>query len=122
MKYIDVKDIDDGLLEVNESDITEAESYIENVAQRKGVKVSEIIVPLTFRPRRLAICFACYNCCLRNVGKDPTTTFDSGSRDDIYAQKLSFYKKELKENEEIVTALDFSGVNLGGLNIGLERA
>lgn len=115
-------DIHDELLNVTDADIFEAESYIEDVAQRKKVAAKDIIVPLSYKAKRLAVCFACYNNCLCNVGKDPTTTFDGGNRDDIYAQKLALYKKELKEIEETITAFDFAGVKLGGLSIGMERA
>lgn len=122
MKYINISDIRDGLLDVKEEDIAVAEEYLEDVAERKGIKSKDIVVPLSFKAKRLAVDFACYNCCLGNVGTDPTTTFDGGTRDDIYAQKLSLYKKEIKEIEETITAFDFAGVKLGGLTIGLERA
>ena len=122
MKYISLFDIKDDLLNVTDDDVAEAEGYIENTAQRKGIKLEDILDPLPFKARRLAVCFACYNCCLRNVGTDPTTTFDGGQRNDIYAQKLELYKQELKAINETLSAFDFTGIYSGGRSIRLERA
>lgn len=122
MKYITPEDFYDNVLDVAVNDILEAEGYIENVALGKGVEVDKFLSPLPFKARRLAICFACYNCCLRKVGTDPTTTFDGGQRADIYAQKLELYKQELKAINETLSASDFTGVPSGGRSIRLERA
>ena len=122
MQFITLDDIQDKLLNVTENDIIEANLFVTDKANRMGVELEKISVPATFNVKRLAVCFACYNRCLACVGTDATTSFDNGSRQDIFAQKLEFYKSELKFIEARLTETDFTGVKANGVNIGLWRA
>lgn len=119
MEYISKLDINDSFLDVADKDIAEANAHIEDLANRRGV---EIKIPIPHILKRLAICFACYSCCLNAVGTDPTTSFDGGSREDIYSQKLEFYKQEIKDIESKLTDADFTGKKAGRTCISLWRA
>ncbi len=122
MKYIALYDIIDGVLDVTEDDILEAEGYIENSAQRLGVALEDIPTPLPFKARRLAVCYACYNNCMRNIGRDATVNFENGNSEDIFAKKLEIYRQEIQSINQTLSAFDFTGKGTGGVTIRLERA
>lgn len=122
MAYITIDDVQDKLLKVTDTDVAEANLFIDDLAARLGIDAQDIQIPVSFMVRRLAISFACYNRCLQCVGTDATTTFDGGSRQDIYAQKLDFYNKELENLQKKITAADFTGQKVGGASIGLWRS
>lgn len=122
MEYITISDVQDKLLNVTVNEIAEANFYIDSLADRMGVASTEIKTPIMFNIKRLAVCYACYSRCLSCVGTDATTTFDGGSRQDIYSQKLEYYKKELDALENKLTVADFTGQKAGGTCIGIWRA
>lgn len=123
MDYIALEDVQDRILQVDFADIEEANKYIESAAFRMGVNVDKIIVPVSFKVRRLGIAFACYNRCLASVGADGSTVFDGGRNTDVFAQKLQFYRAELKRLEDELVASDFTGSGkASGASIGIWRA
>ena len=122
MEYINITDIDDKFLNVTENEIKQANSFIEDTATQMGINLSSIKVPVTFTIRRIGVLFACYTCCLARVGTDPTTSFENGNRQDIYAQKLGFYKQELNQLVSRLTRADFVGQKASGTTINLWRS
>lgn len=123
MEYISLNDIQDAILQVTDSDILEANRFIEESAARLGVAAENICMPVTFTVRRLGIVFACYNRCLLSVGSDGSVIFDGKENSDIFAQKLQFYRAELKTISGGLVASDFTGTqNSGGASIKLWRA
>lgn len=121
MNYVNLYEVQDSFLSVTERDIEQANLYVGSIARQKGVKEEDIIIPIGFNVKRLAILFACYNNCLSSVGTDATTTFDGGNRADIYADKLKLYKDEIDKIEGKLTKADFVGQNNGGATISLWR-
>lgn len=123
MEYITLEDVQDRVLQVDFADIEEANRFIEDTALRMGVAVDKIVTPVSFRVRRLGIVFACYNRCLASVGTDGSTVFDGSHNTDVFAQKLQFYRAELKRLEDELMVADFIGSGkAGGARIGIWRA
>lgn len=123
MEYIALNDIQDAILQVTDSDVLEANRFIEETAARFGVTAEKICVPVTFTVRRLGVIFACYNRCLLSVGSDGSVIFDGKENSDIFAQKLQFYRAELKKITDGLLESDFTGTkNSGGVSIKLWRS
>lgn len=123
MEYITLDDIQDAVLQVTDNDILEANRFIEESAARLGVAAKNICMPVTFTVRRLGVIFACYNRCLLSVGSDGSAIFDGKESNDIFAQKLQFYRAELKKITDGLVAADFTGTkSSGGASIRLWRS
>lgn len=115
MDYIATADIEDAILQVTDTDISEANRFIEEAAARLGVSAEDIASPVTFTVKRLGVVFACYNRCLMSVGSDGTAVFDGRDTADIFGEKLQYYRAELKRIIDDLVASDFTGVKSGAV-------
>lgn len=113
--FVGIDDIHDAILEVTTDDIAEANMFVIDAGIRLGVSEEDMITPPRFITRRLAVVFACYLAALRSVGSDGTAVFDGRDNADIYAQKLSYYQKEVRSIESRLTAGDFTDKQTAGI-------
>lgn len=124
MEYISYDDIQDEVLRCSYDDIVIGNEAIERLAAKLGV--SEITEPVSSPVRRFGVAVACYNCCLRKAGTDPTVTFNGAGaveNSDIYSQKLKMYKTEIERLSADISALDFGVTGgRGRTSIPLYRA
>lgn len=121
MIYLFPNEVQDQILNVTEDDIAAANNYVDSLAESLGISQDVIKQPVAFKVKRLAMVYACYNRCLLSVGTDPTATFDGGQRQDIFAQKLEMYSREVKTLTDTLTVADFTGAKAGGASISLFR-
>lgn len=123
MEFITLADIQDKILQCDEHDVAEANAFLLSTALTLGVKEDEIKLPANFMVKRLGVVFACYNRCLLSVGSDATVVFEGSRNDDVFAQKLEFYKNEVKAITDELRTYDFTGIaSKGSTTIGLWRA
>ncbi|MBR6635949.1 MAG: hypothetical protein IKK97_00710 [Phascolarctobacterium sp.] len=123
MEFITLADIQDKILQCDEHDVAEANAFLLSTALSLGVKEDEIKLPANFMVKRLGVVFACYNRCLLSVGSDATVVFEGSRNDDVFAQKLEFYKNEVKAITDELRTYDFTGIaSKGSTTIGLWRA
>ena len=118
--FVFLEDVKDPVLNVDHDDISAANQYLCDLAFSKGVKRIEEI---TFKAKRLGIIYACYSCCLRCVGTDGGAVFNGERHVDVFAEKLKYYREELKELAATVSAADFApGMGMPGVaNIPIGR-
>lgn len=122
MEFITLDDVRDGILQVEQSDIDEANRYVTNVGVRLGVAEDMFVAPLKYPTYRLAVVYACYLCALRQVGTDGSVIFDGKENADIYAQKLAHYRNEVHTIEPRLTSSDFTDQKIrGGRTIEMWR-
>lgn len=107
MEFVTLADIHDDILEVDEADVDEANRFVLDTAVRLGVAEESLLSPPRFIVRRLAVAFACYNRCLRAIGSDGSVIFNGQENADIFAQKLAFYRSEVRSIEPRLTVSDF---------------
>lgn len=108
VEFITLEDVTDEIVECTESDVTDANDYLLNVAKRFSVSEARIKMPPVYSVKRLGVVYALYICCVRNIGKDNIVSLDTEStRVDIYAQKAKFFKAELDRLEKTLSAADF---------------
>ena len=108
VEFITLEDVTDEIVECTESDVTDANDYLLNVAKRFGVSEARIKIPPVYSVKRLGVVYALYICCVRNIGKDNLTSLDTEStRDDIYAQKAKLFKEEIEALQKSISAADF---------------
>lgn len=110
MEFITLDDVRDNVLQVTEEDIKEANEYVLATAVSIGTDVADIKLPANYMVKRLGIVFACYNRCLLSVGSDATVVFEGNRNNDVFAQKLEFYKNELNELTAELRTYDFTGI------------
>ena len=123
MEFITLDDVRDSVLQVSEVDIQEANDFLFATALSIGVKEADIKLPANYMVKRLGVVYACYNRCLLSVGSDATVVFEGNRSNDVFAQKLEFYKSELKELTDELRTYDFTGIaSKGSTTIGLWRA
>lgn len=108
MEFVSATDINDRILQIEQSDIDEANAYLQSIADRYGVVAVQGSISHTVR--RLGVVYACYVRAVASVGTDASVTFDGSRHEDVFAQKAEWYKKELNELSAAVTASDFTGV------------
>jgi len=114
MDFITLEDCKDEIVTCEESDITEANSYLLNLSKQMNVSESKIVIPAVYTVKRLGVVYALYIACVRNIGKDNLTSLDTESvRMDIYAQKARLYKQELAEILKGISEADFTGKSSG---------
>jgi hypothetical protein len=123
MEFITMDDIQDKVLQCQDTDIAEANEFVLNTALKLGAKQEDIKLPANFLVKRLGVVFACYNRCLLSVGSDATVVFDGSRNEDVFAQKLSFYQKEVEKISAELRVYDFTAdYKTGSTTIGLWRA
>jgi len=91
-KYATLDDINDPLVEVTETDLLEADDYIDNLLRQKGIDPSTISLP-NQTLKLLAIYYACYRAAIRNAQTEDTVLFE----------KAKHYKQLLEEKEKQIT-------------------
>ena len=123
MEFIALADVRDSVLQCDELDIAEANTFVLNTAIKLGVKQEDIKLPASYLVKRLGIVFACYNRCLLSVGSDATVVFEGSRNDDVFAQKLNFYKAEVEKISNELRVYDFTAdYKTGSTTINLWRA
>lgn len=123
MEFITIDDIQDSVLQCTDADIKEANDFVLNTALKLGAKQEEIKLPANFLVKRLGVVFACYNRCLLSVGSDATVVFEGSRNDDVFAQKLNFYKTEVEKISAELRVYDFTAdYKTGSATINLWRA
>ena len=123
MEFIALADVRDSVLQCDELDIAEANTFVLNTAIKLGAKQEDIKLPASYLVKRLGIVFACYNRCLLSVGSDATVVFEGSRNDDVFAQKLAFYKAEVEKISNELRVYDFTAdYKTGSTTINLWRA
>lgn len=123
MEFIALADVRDSVLQCDELDIAEANTFVLNTAIKLGAKQEDIKLPASYLVKRLGIVFACYNRCLLSVGSDATVVFEGSRNDDVFAQKLNFYKAEVEKISNELRVYDFTAdYKTGSATINLWRA
>lgn len=123
MEFIALADVRDSVLQCDELDIAEANTFVLNTAIKLGAKQEDIKLPASYLVKRLGIVFACYNRCLLSVGSDATVVFEGSRNDDVFAQKLNFYKAEVEKISNELRVYDFTAdYKTGSTTINLWRA
>lgn len=107
MEIIILEDVQDDILKITQGDVDNANSFIVDMAARRGVAETEIVIG--YMVKRLAIVYACYTRAVASVGTDVMANMDGNRGTDVYAQKAEFYKKELNTLSSSMTASDFNG-------------
>lgn len=126
LDFIKIEDIKDEILKVGTDDVAAANEYVTGLAARFRVKPSELLNPPTYTVKRIAICYACYIRAVSEVGTDATVNYAgelSGANQDAYTQKAKLYKQELEGLVNSLTALAFTGKEVGGsITVNVFRA
>ena len=123
MEFITIDDIQDSILQYTDADVAAANEFVLNTALKLGAKQEEIKLPANFSVKRLGVVFACYNRCLLSVGSDATVVFEGSRNDDVFAQKLNFYKAEVEKISNELRVYDFTAdYKTGSTTINLWRA
>lgn len=107
MVIIALEDVQDDILKITQDDVDNANSFIVEMAARRGVAESDIVIG--YMVKRLASVYACYTRAVASVGMDVMANMDGNRGTDVYAQKADFYKKELNTLSNTMTASDFNG-------------
>ena len=123
MEFITKADINDAILPIEDSDVNGANRFVTDIGIRLGVSEDTFVTPFRYPTYRLAVVYACYLACLRMVGSDGSVVFDGKENADIYAQKLAFYRSEVRSIEPRLVASDFTDQKTSsGRTIELWRA
>lgn len=123
MDFIVLDDVRDSVLQVDETDIADANQFLLDTALKMGITSDKIQLPANYLVKRLGVVRACYNRCLNSVGSDGTVVFEGMRNADVFAQKLELYKTEMQDILNELRVYDFTGINAtGNANIGLWRA
>ena len=120
MEFITIDDISDKILQIN--DVKKANDFVRSLATSLGVQ--DDVMVATWKAKRVAEMFACYDACLNSVGKDGSVVFDGTQNADIFATKLELYRKELDKLVSTLVASDFKeqGSAINRASIPLWRA
>lgn len=104
MEFITIDDISDKILQIE--DVTKANDFVTSLGISLGIQENQMVV--TWKTKRVAEMFACYDACLSSVGSDGSAVFDGTQNTDIFASKLELYRKELDRLVVAVVASDFT--------------
>nr|DAZ15050.1 MAG TPA: hypothetical protein [Caudoviricetes sp.] len=120
MNYITLTDIRDNLITCEQSDVDESNAYVSGLAVRLGVNEADIPSAIPVIVKRLCVVYACYLRCLQLIGTDNLTAFETINQD-IYAQKLEFFRLEVNRITNSLCATDFTGKKVAGGSVPLWR-
>lgn len=108
--YLRPDDINDVQLQKLASDkyLADTDAYIQNLALRLGLTTADIMLPLTFDAKKLAIAYLCKSISQDNIGINVQAN-GYGVEVDLYKVKWNTWAKEFDRLEPLVTAEVLSG-------------
>lgn len=109
-KYAQLSDVPDEGINVVESDLLEADNYIDNLLISKGVNPEEVQGSDTVK--LLAVYYALYRACIR----------EAVNEDSVFLEKAKYYEKLYKSKEEQLKEKLSAVKNVPFYSVRLERA